>query len=274
MRGRERRLARIFREDGRALVVPIDHPLSLGPVRGLERPANAVTDVLDGGADAMLMHRGPVAAGIWPPEARAGLVVHLSAGTELSGRSELKTCVCGVEEAIRLGADAVSVHISLGTGEDAAALAHLAASADACSEWCMPLIAMMYVYGPNATPKSIAHAARIACELGADAVKVAHPGDDDALAALVDGCFVPVLLAGGAASDPLGFLRSLEQAVEAGVAGACIGRNVWQHESPRLFASALRAVIHDDVPADVAYSALETRDHRPAERDRGVAALA
>jgi fructose-bisphosphate aldolase/2-amino-3,7-dideoxy-D-threo-hept-6-ulosonate synthase len=99
-----------------------------------------------------------------------------------------------------------------------------------------------------------AHAARIAAELGADVVKLGYPGDPREFERLVDGCFVPVVVAGGAPGEngwPL--LQTIEEAVRLGAAGACVGRNVYQHRDPAAMVRALRAVVHGGSPAREAY---------------------
>jgi predicted phospho-2-dehydro-3-deoxyheptonate aldolase len=254
MDGRELRLGRILSSSGRALIVPIDQGLTSGPLPGLGHPRSAVETILEGRPDAMIMHRGPARA-LWPARTPSALIVHLSGGSELRGRPELKTGVCRVEDAIRLGADAVSVHISLGTTHDAEALRHLAETASSCSDWGMPLLAMMYVYGEKAKDvQATSHAARIAAELGADVVKLSYPGDPREFERLVDGCFVPVVVAGGPPGDngwPL--LQTIEEAIRLGAAGACVGRNVYQHRDPAAMVRALRAVVHSGRSARDAY---------------------
>ena len=274
MTGKERRAARVFGSDGRALVVPIDHAVTNGPIAGIADPSTTITNLLEGGADAMLMHRGLVAAGVWPAKVDAALIVHLSGGTEMSGRPELKTMVCDVEEALRLGADMVSIHVSLGTGSDLDALADLGRVSSACSKWGMPLLAMVYGYGDAASKRScIPHAARIAAELGADCVKVNHPGDPELLRRLVEGCFRPVLIAGGErVSDSFRVLRGVEEALAAGAAGVCIGRNAYQHDTPSEFVRALRAVIHEGQTAAEAFERLPSTRRRGAAPDRPVEA--
>jgi class I fructose-bisphosphate aldolase len=211
-------------------------------------------EVRAGQPDSMIVQRG-VAARLWAARPPCGLIVHLSGGTELSGRPMLKNRVCDVEEAIRLGADAVSMHVPLGLGADGdgAALHELGRVASACANWNLPLLAMMYVYG-EATRRSgaDAHAARVAADLGADLVKVAYPGNPEALAGLLASCYVPVLVAGGEASgDGRQTLELAAEAVTLGAAGVCVGRNVYQHRDPAGMVRALRAVVHDGrTPAD------------------------
>ena len=79
------------------------------------------------------------------------------------------------------------------------------------------------------TPENISFAVRAAAELGADVVKTAWPGDKDAFRRIVDACFVPVIVLGGAAGDDASILKMVEDAISAGASGIAIGRNVWQH---------------------------------------------
>lgn len=254
MDGRDVRLARVLSLAGRALVVPIDQALSSGPMPGLIDSPRTVETIAGAGPSAMIMHRGAARAS-WPPRSRAALIVHLSGGTELSGAAERKAPVCTVEDALRLGADAVSVHISLGAGEDSDALRHLAQTVSSASPWSLPVLAMMYVYGDVARkPGAGAQAARIGAELGADLVKVSCPDELRELERLVDGCYVPVLVAGGPPGEngwPL--LQTIEEAMKLGAAGACVGRNVYQHPDPAAMVRALKSVIHDGSSAREAY---------------------
>ena len=254
MDGRQTRLARILSPEGRALLVPIDQALSSGPMPGLSDSSAAIETILEAEPNAMIMHRGPSRAA-WPLRRRSALIVHLSGGTELSGQAEVKTPICRVEDALRLACDAVSVHISLGAGEDPDALRQLAQAVSSSAEWSLPVLAMMYVYGEAAEkPGAIAHAARIAAELGADLVKVSYPGGAAEVEQVVNGCQLPVLVAGGPPDDngwPL--LKTIEQSVKLGAAGACVGRNIYQHPHPAAMVRALKAVIHDGSSARDAY---------------------
>ena len=260
MDGKARRLARIL-PGGRTLIVPIDHAVTSGPITGLGDARHTIERVLAGEPDAMLMHRGALMAGLWPASAGSALIVHLSAGTELCGRPHLKARVADVEDAVRIGADAVSIHVTLGTDSDPEALADLGRVSSTCARWGMPLLAMMYVDGrPACTTDPTRHAARIAAELGADIVKVDHPGDGESVEALVESCFARVVLAGGPrVSDEHAFLASIEEAMAAGAAGACVGRNIVQHRDPAALARACRAVVHSEAPAGEVADMLTSR---------------
>lgn len=149
--GKQVRLQRIFnRETGRAIIVPMDHGVSVGPIEGIENIHKTVSDMADGGADAVLMHKGLCrccfrASGEGKD---VGLIIHLSASTSLSSYSNKKRLVCTVEEAIRRGADGVSVHVNLGDDNESDMLADLGEVARVAEEWSMPLLAMLYARGP------------------------------------------------------------------------------------------------------------------------------
>ena len=256
MTGKSIRLQRVMGQDGKTVIVPIDHGVTSGPIRGLEGMREVIAEVSCGRPQAILLHKGAVMQDLWHPVLHCGLIIHLSAGTELGGAPQRKTSVCEVEEAVRLGADAVSIHVSLGTEWDTTALDHLATTSRRAGEWGLPLLAMMYVYGvdPMAKQPALAHAARVAAELGADLVKVSYEGDPGAFAELVRDCFAPVVVAGGPASgDGLETLRAVEAAVGAGAVGACIGRNVHQHPRPSAVVRGLNAVVHEGDGAQEAY---------------------
>lgn len=250
------RLARIFSPQRRALIVPLDQALTSGPMPGLADVGSLLRRLSAGGPDAIIMHRGALTSGTWDPHNSPRFILHLSGNTEFDPAPHLKTLVASVEDAVRLGADGVSVHISLGTDDDRAALADLGAVSTACLSYGMPLLAMMYVYtaGRQDDADALAHAARIGAELGADAIKIRAPRDHSAFARIFDGCYVPVLVAGGEAqTTPLATLELIEEAMRSGGAGACVGRNVFQAQDPFRCARALRDVIHEGVPARSAY---------------------
>ncbi|MBO3833109.1 MAG: fructose-bisphosphate aldolase, partial [Candidatus Brockarchaeota archaeon] len=86
--GKRRRLRRIFREDGRSVIVPMDHGVSIGPVKGLQNMAWLVGELSKGGVDAIVVHKG------WArmvDVAGLGIIVHGSAGTDLGSDRLRKT---------------------------------------------------------------------------------------------------------------------------------------------------------------------------------------
>lgn len=251
MIGKEIRMERILNRAKRTtIIVPMDHGVSIGPVSGLTDMSQAVDEVALGGANAVVMHKGLVKSGHRGGGGDLGLIVHLSGSTSLSPEPNAKALVCTVEEAIKLGADAVSVHINLGNNAEKEMLTDLATVARVANEWGMPLLAMIYPRGEKIhdeyDPDLIKHAARIGAELGADIVKVSYTGDPESFKAVVDGCGVPVVIAGGEKMDSdEAVLEMVAGAMQAGAIGLSIGRNVFQHASPSVMLKAMARIVHD-----------------------------
>jgi DhnA family fructose-bisphosphate aldolase class Ia len=246
--GKERRMARIFREDGKALLVAVDHSVTTGQAGGLSSMGTVMQSVVDGGADGVVTHRGSAVHSM-PPQRNTAMIVHLSGNTRISPNPELKTRVCDPEAAAAIGADAVSVHVTLGGGhqEDRAALSDLGRVAFSCDRLGLPLLVMTYVDACDGHDgRAVVHAARVAAELGADFVKTAHPGDEY-LSDLADSIDVPVVLAGGETLDGWeDFVDSAKKATGAGLAGLCVGRRVFGNPDPARAVAELLTVVHGE----------------------------
>ena len=266
MIGKEIRLERIIdRNTGKAVIVPMDHGVSSGPIMGITNMKKAMAQVADGGANAVVVHKGIVARGHRKSGPDLGLIVHLSGSTSLSPEPNAKTLVCTVEEAIRLGADGVSVHVNIGNGREKEMLADLGRVAERAAYWGMPLLAMIYPRGEKIKdeydPEAIKHAARLGAELGADVVKVSYTGSPDSFREVVEGCAVPVIIAGGPRmGSDRAVLEMVKGAMEAGAAGTSIGRNVFQHPDPTKMVAALAMIVHQGASVDEAMDFLHQKD--------------
>jgi len=250
--GKKRRLKRIFRDDERTVIVPMDHGVTAGPVTGLVDMQEIINKLLRGGVDAVVLHRG-VAKHV--DTGNAGLIVHLSGITKLGPDPNNKVQVCSVEEAVRIGADAVSVHVNVGSEQEDKMLVKLGRVADDCDRYGVPLLAMMYPRGPKIRNEHavdvVAHAARLGAELGADIVKTNYTGDVETFKEVVRGCCVPVIIAGGPKAETVReVLQMVHDSTKAGGAGISIGRNVFQHENPTKMVKALSAIVHNGASVD------------------------
>jgi len=256
--GKSIRMERIVdRKSGRSVIVPMDHGVTLGPIRGLEDMQRAVNAVAEGGANAVLVHKGIVIAGHRGYGKDIGLIIHLSASTSLGPDPLNKVTVATVEEAMRLGADAVSMHVNVGAENEADMLVELGETAMICEEWGMPFLAMMYPRGEKVKKEHdvevVKHVARIGAELGADIIKTNYTGDPETFKEVVQGCPVPVIIAGGPKMNTdAEVLKMVEDAVASGAAGVSIGRNVFQHDNPANMTIAISKVVHEGVSAEEA----------------------
>ncbi len=249
--GKAIRLERIVnRETGKTIIVPMDHGVSLGPVPGLIDMADMVNKVAEGGADAVLGHIGLPLYGHRRYGRDIGLILHLMGSSVLSPDPNNKVMVMTVEEALVIGADAVSVHINVGAETDPEMFRVLGEVSRQCMRWGMPLVAMMYPRGKKVKSEhgveAVKLAARIGAELGADIVKTNYTGDIESFKQVVEGCLAPVVIAGGPKMETQeDVLRMVWEAIQAGSAGASIGRNVFQAPDPTKMVRALHRIIHE-----------------------------
>lgn len=254
--GKSIRLERIFdRKTHNTIIIPMDHGVGAGPIKGLVDLADMVDKVAEGGANAVLGHMGLPKHGHRGYGRDVGLIIHLSASTSLGPDPNHKVLVTSVEEAIKVGADGVSVHINLGSDDEAEMLKGLGATARKCDEWGIPLLAMMYPRGPRVASEHnveyVRHAARTGAELGADIIKTNYTGDPDSFKQVVEGCPVPVVVAGGPKMETeLDLLRMVYDSIHAGGRGVAIGRNVFQADDPAALVAKISRIVHQGYTVD------------------------
>ncbi len=250
--GKSIRLERIFnRNTHRTIIVPLDHGVSVGPIQGIEDLRNTVNKVAEGGANAVLMHKGIPRRSHRGSGRDIGLIIHLSASSNLSPFPNAKTLVGTVEDAIRIGADAVSVHLNLGDETERFMLSEIGRMSSSAESWGMPLLAMVYARGPKVRseydPAVVKHCARLAEEIGADVVKVPYTGDIDTFREVVEGCAIPVVIAGGPKmEDQKDILQMAYDSISAGGAGLSVGRNIFQAPDPTRLVRALNGIVHEN----------------------------
>ncbi|MDP3028871.1 MAG: 2-amino-3,7-dideoxy-D-threo-hept-6-ulosonate synthase [Deltaproteobacteria bacterium] len=250
MTGKQIRMERIFnRNTKKTVIVPMDHGVTVGPIEGLIDMKKTVNAIASGGANAIVVHKGIVRAGHRGGGKDVGLIIHLSGSTTLSPYPNAKTMICSVEEAIKIGADAVSIQVNVGNGNDNEMLRDLGQTARIASEWGIPLLAMMYPRGEKIKneydPEIIRHVARLGAELGADIVKCSYTGDPESFRRVVEGCPVPVVIAGGPKmSSDRDLLTMVRDAIDAGASGLSIGRNIFQHKNPQHMTATLSRMVH------------------------------
>lgn len=255
MIGKKVRIERIMnRKTGRTVIIPMDHGVTVGPIEGLEDLPRMVNMVADGGADAVLGHIFIPLYGHRGYGRDIGLVIHLSASTVMAPDPNQKTIVTEVEEAIKFGADAVSVHINIGAENEPQMLEDLGHVSKQCRHWGFPLLAMMYPRGPKVKSEhdveAVKLAARLGAELGADIIKTNYTGDIDSFKEVIRSCPAPVIIAGGPKIDGIKrLLQVVEDAMVAGAKGVAFGRNIFQSKDPVLATNALVKIVHEKYTA-------------------------
>ncbi|SVB07036.1 uncharacterized protein METZ01_LOCUS159890, partial [marine metagenome] len=212
----------------------------------LEKPHSMIYKCESHGITCVIINKGIIKTLPRPP--KVGILAHFSASTSLSTAPNRKMLTGSVKEALRLGADGVSLHINIGGKEEPEMLADLGMISEQCHEWNVPLLAMMYPRGENIKnphdPEVVAHTARIGAECGADIVKTLYTGDIDSFSKVVDSVPVPLVIAGGPkAETDMDILQMTEDAMKAGAKGVTYGRNIFAHNSPEKIVEALAGII-------------------------------
>jgi DhnA family fructose-bisphosphate aldolase class Ia len=253
----------IFRENGRTFIVAMDHAALFGMMDGLERPGEAILQVREGGADAILTSYG-VSKQFVEEIGDMGLIMRADGGlSSLAKERGPLQLIYGVEDALRLGADAVGSMGMPGSRFESQMLPYLSDLVGECAEWGMPVMAEMLPAGFENpaemwTPENIGHACRIGAELGVDFIKTTYSGDPESFRRIVEQVYVPIVVLGGSKSeDPRDLLESIYGAMRAGASGVACGRNICQCEEPVKMAAAVAAIIHDDATVDAALEFLK-----------------
>ncbi len=251
--GTRARLARLGRDDA-YVIVPMDHGLTMGAVTGLRDIEGTIDAVTRGGADAVLTQKG-IAGRVHPNKNGKGYIVHLNGSTTIGPDQADKRVTGTVEEAIRAGADAVSLHLNIGSRHEHNQLEDLAAVSEQADRFGLPVLAMCYVRGHDVDAtdaEQLAHAVRIGEELGADLIKTAYSGDPESFETVTSATSKPVLIAGGKPDTDAETLAAVRGAMDGGGAGVSMGRSIFQHDDPEAMTRAVAGVVHDDLSAEAA----------------------
>jgi len=238
-------------DDGRILVVAVDHALYSWPCAGLEDPGAVIHDVVEAGADAIISSYGTLRTHRQSFGAAVPILKLDLTTVAIGGHYPLSEYVIAwtIEDAVRLGAGAVLTFVQLGAEFELDALrsaARVAADADRAGipYVCEIMPIKSERYPDPAAPLAITAACRVSAELGAHLTKTTMPSVPSSVAAAA-AFGVPVVLAGGdPATDRDALYTTVQAAVTAGAAGVAFGRNVWGDVDPSGTVARLRVIVH------------------------------
>ena len=250
--GKKNRLSRIMR-GGRTVMLAVDHGYFQGPTTGLEDPRKTITPLLRY-ADSLMLTRGVLRTSV-DPDQSVPIVLRVSGGTSILKELSDEVVTTSIEEAVRLNASAVAVSIFVGSPNERQTLANLAELVNEGERYGMPVLAVTAVGREMVRDaRYLGLACRIAAELGASVVKTYYCED---FRKVVDGCPVPVVIAGGKKLPERDALQLAHDAVSDGAAGVDMGRNIFQSTSPVGMIRAVRAIVHDREDVGSAFRVLE-----------------
>lgn len=271
--GKRTRLCRLLYRygpaNGRLLFLPIDQGLEHGPVDFFPNPDSVdpgfqLRLAKEGGYSGIVFHIGLAQKYLKDFVGEVPLILKLNGKTNIpSDKYAFSPQTASVEDAVRLGADAVGYTLYVGSPAQGEDITQFFEIREDCEKFGMPLIMWAYPRGEAIEAKggrdslyAVDYAARVACELGADLVKLNLPEYDEKKAKDLPKPynqikFTPqeglervvksagktlVLVSGGSKISDEDLLDKVKAGMEAGVTGLIFGRNMWQ----RKFEDALK----------------------------------
>ncbi|HUK85515.1 MAG TPA: 3-hydroxy-5-phosphonooxypentane-2,4-dione thiolase [Candidatus Acidoferrum sp.] len=251
--GMKNRLSRLIQKDGKALFLPVDHGYFQGPTHGLEKPEQTIKPIYQY-ADAIMLTRG-VLRNCIDPAIEKPIILRVSGAVTVVGEDLAnESVVTSIEEILRLNVSAVSMSVFAGTKYENKSLSNLAKLVDECEEYGVPVMAVSAV-GKELEKREaryLALVARVSAEIGARVVKTYYCKEN--FEKVVDGCPVPVVMAGGPkAETQKEVFDFVYDGMQKGAIGVNLGRNVWQTENPVAAIRGLRAIIHENYTPQEAF---------------------
>ncbi|MEW5841085.1 3-hydroxy-5-phosphonooxypentane-2,4-dione thiolase [Nitrososphaera sp.] len=249
--GMKNRLSKIIKpQDGRCLMLAVDHGYFLGPTERLEDAQKTIAPLLPY-ADSLMLTRG-ILRNCVPAERDIPIVLRVSGGTSIIGEDLSKeTITTSIEEAIKLNVSCLALSIFVGSKYEHQTLANLGKLVDEGEKYGIPVLAVTAVgkeMGRDA--RYLGLACRVAAELGAHIVKTYYC---DNFEDVVEACPVPLVVAGGKKLPEQEALKLAHDSVTHGAAGVDMGRNIWQSDYPVPMIKAVKAIVHSKADVKEAY---------------------
>ena len=254
--GLENRLSRIIQpQDGRTVMLAVDHGYFLGPTSGLESIRESIVPLAPY-ADTLMLTRGILRSDI-PTSLDTPVVLRVSGGNSvLDDDLSNETIITDIDEVIRLNAAGMALSIFVGSAYQHQTIANLAKLVDLGERYGIPVIAVTAVGKEMVRDaRYLALATRIAAEMGAHIVKTYYVEDD--FERITSTCSVPVVMAGGKKLPEREALQMTYNAIARGASGVDMGRNIFQSDSPLGMIKAVNAVVHGNASVDDAYAVYE-----------------
>jgi putative autoinducer-2 (AI-2) aldolase len=264
--GMKNRLSKIIRpEDGRCLMLAVDHGYFLGPTERLEVPRATIEPLLPY-AESLMLTRVVQRTSV-DPQTDVPNVLRVSGGTSILGEDlSRETITVSIEEAIRLNAACLALSIFVASKYEHQTLANLAKLVDEGEKYGIPVLAVTAVgkeMGRDA--RYLGLACRVAAEQGAHIVKTYYCDNFEQVA---EGCPVPLIVAGGKKLPEPDALKLAHDSVTHGAVGVDMGRNIWQSDHPVPMIKAVRAIVHKSADTKEAYGIyLKEKEKSPQQKE-------
>lgn len=247
--GIKNRLSKIFSpRTGKTVMLAVDHGYFQGPTTGLRDMKN-ITPLIPH-ADCLFVTRGILRNSV-DPGIGTSVCLRVSGGPTILGELTNEDITTSMEEALRLNASGVGMSIFVGAKNEERTISNLGRLINEAERYGMPVLAITAVGKEMARDaRYLGLACRVAAEIGAHFVKTYYCDD---FTKVVEGCPVPIVIAGGKKLPEMEALVMTENAIEAGASGVDMGRNIFQSDNPVGMIKAVRAIVHKGATAKDAF---------------------
>jgi len=249
--GMKNRLSRIINpKTGKTVMLAVDHGYFQGPTTGLKDLKKTVTPLAPH-ADCLFITRGMLRTSI-DPKGDVSICLRVSGGPSILGDLSNEDITTSIEDALRLNAFGIGMSIFVGAKNEDRTIANLGRLVNEAERYGMPVLAVTAVgkeMGRDA--RYLGLACRIAAEIGAHFVKTYYCED---FYRVVEGCPVPVVMAGGKKIPEKDALQMTFNAIKEGASGVDMGRNIFQSGNPVAMIKAIKAIVHKGASVDEAFA--------------------
>ncbi|MEM3064325.1 MAG: 3-hydroxy-5-phosphonooxypentane-2,4-dione thiolase [Candidatus Nitrosotenuis sp.] len=267
--GLKNRISSILKpNNGRGVMLAVDHGYFLGPTEKLEVPKKTIAPLLKY-CDSLMVTRGVVRTSV-DPNFPVPIVLRVSGGSSIIGEDlSNEKITTSVKDAIRINATALAMSIFVGAKYEHNSLVSLGNLVNEAEEYGLPVLAVTAV-GKELEKRDARYlslSCRIAAEFGAHMVKTYYCENFEKV---VNSCPVPVIVAGGPKIPERDALALTYNSIKAGAAGVDMGRNIWQSQFPIPMIRAVRAIIHSNYTLDQAYNLFKQlcKDYQPRNNQK------
>lgn len=256
--GLKNRLSRIIRQDGKTVMLAVDHGYFQGPTSRLEDPETTIAPIIEY-ADTLMPTRG-VLRNCVDASTETPIVLRVSGGTSMARSDYLSDegLTVSMEDAVRLNVAGVAMSIFVGSEHERQTLLNLSLLIDEGMAYGVPVVAVTAVGKEMVRDaRYLALSSRIAAELGVSIVKTYYCEKD--FEKVTSGCPVPIVIAGGKKCETeMDAFEMTHNAISQGAVGVDMGRNIWQDDHPVAMIKAIRAIVHDGLTAKEAQDLYDT----------------
>ena len=253
------------KQDGRSVIIALDHGSIAGPMAGIENPPSIVKACVASKVDGILTTKGFVDASLAEWDRHTSLVLRLTGGfTVLGGRFE-EEMIVEPETAIAYGSSCAAITVKFGHEKEGVFIRQASLAIDRCHRLGLPVMLEAMAKGtikgkevaPH-DPEAIRMVARMGAEIGADLIKTYYTGDIEGFARVVEGCPVPIVILGGAKTESVrDVFQTIYDSLQAGGRGIAMGRNIWSFGRVEAMIDAVNGLVHGHWGVDKALAKVE-----------------